>query len=416
MKSRVTYLGHVVSEMGIETDPDKTEAIRTWPIPKTVKDVRSFLGFTGYYRRFIQNYARIARPLNDLLVGHCTNKKAKKGKPRTRKTPFTWTETQQDAFDTLRDRLMKPPVLSYADYRLPFKLHTDASTTGLGAVLYQHQDGHDRVVAYASRSLKTSERNYPAHKLEFLALKWAITEKFHDYLYGAAFDVVTDNNPLTYVFTTAKLDATGQRWLAELSNYNCSISYRSGKRNADADGLSRRKEGTVTTVFPDVLKTVCNAVICNAVTADEIKISDILTHADENPPSDVDDDQEVSAEELQGTALTNQDWHKAQSSDGNIRVIIDSLIEGHRPSTEDNRQLDKRYLLAWDNFKLKDSIMYRNTTVKRVAQWLSGRVSDSGARGPGFETYRRRVVSLSKTLYSPKVLVNYPGRDGSVPT
>ena len=258
---------------------------------------------------------------------------------------------------------MKPPVLAYADYRLPFKLHTDASTTGLGAVLYQHQDGHDRVVAYASRSLKTSERNYPAHKLEFLALKWAITEKFHDYLYGAAFDVVTDNNPLTYVFTTAKLDATGQRWLAELSNYNCSISYRSGKRNADADGLSRRKEGTVTTIFPDVLKAVCNAVICNAVTADEITISDILTHADENPPSDVDDDQEVSAEELQGTALINQDWHKAQSSDGNIRVIIDSLIEGHRPSTEDNRQLDKRYLLAWDNFKLKDGIMYRNTTV-----------------------------------------------------
>ena len=253
---------------------------------------------------------------------------------------------------------MNPPALAYADYRLPFKLHTDASTTGFGAVLYQHQDEQDRVVAYASRSLKTSERNYPAHNLEFLALKWAITEKFHDYLYGATFDVVTDNNPLTYVFTTAKLDATGQRWLAELSNYNCSISYRSGKRNADADGLSRRKEKTEIAIFPDVLKALCNAVICNAVTADEVPISDILTDSAVEPVSNVDEDQEVSTEFLQGTALTTHQWHKAQSSDGNIRVIIDGLLEGHRPSTEDNRQLDKRYLLAWDNFTLKDGILY----------------------------------------------------------
>ena len=100
---------------------------------------------------------------------------------------------------------MRPPVLAYVDYSLPFKLHIDASSTGLGAVLYQNQDGSDRVVAYASRSLKSSENNYSAHKLEFLALKWAVTEKFHDYLYGAEFHVVTVNNPLTYVFTTAKL-------------------------------------------------------------------------------------------------------------------------------------------------------------------------------------------------------------------
>ena len=137
---------------------------------------------------------------------------------------------------------MNPPVLAYADYRLSFKLHTDASNTGLGAVLCQHQDGQDRVVAYASRRLKTSEKNYPAHKLEFLVLKWAITEKFHDYLYGATFDVVKDNNPLTYVFTTAKLDPAGQQWLAELSNYNCSITYRSGKQNSTLMGYQEEKK------------------------------------------------------------------------------------------------------------------------------------------------------------------------------
>ena len=144
-------------------------------------------------------------------------------------TPFDWKEGQQRAFDLLKEKLISPPVLAYADYRLPFKLHTDASCTGLGAVLYQRQNNKDRVVVYASRSLKPSEKNYPAHKLEFLALKWAVTEKFHDYLYGTQLNVVTDNNPLTYVFTKAKLDAIGQRWLAELSNYNCTTGYRSGK-------------------------------------------------------------------------------------------------------------------------------------------------------------------------------------------
>ena len=116
------------------------------------------------------------------------------------------------------------PVLAYADYTKPFVLHTDASTTGLGAVLYQKQeDGKERVIAYASRTLNKSERNYDAHKLEFLALKWAVTDRFHKYLYGVTFDVYTDNNPLTYILSTAKLDAMG----------------KPGKLNCDADALSR---------------------------------------------------------------------------------------------------------------------------------------------------------------------------------
>ena len=101
-------------------------------------------------------------------------------------------------------------MLAYANCRLPFSVHTDASLSGLGEVLYQKQDGKERVFAYASHSLKPSEKNYPAHKLEFLALKWAISEKFRDYLFGSKFEVLTDNNPLTYVLTTAKLDETGK--------------------------------------------------------------------------------------------------------------------------------------------------------------------------------------------------------------
>ena len=124
-------------------------------------------------------------------------------------------------------------------------LHTDASTTGLGAALYQEQEGNLRVIAYTSRGLSCSEARYPAHKLEFLALKWAITEKFHDYLYGNSFTVITDNNPLTYLLTTAKLDAASYRWLAALSTFTFNVKYRAGKQNTDADGLSRRHHGAL---------------------------------------------------------------------------------------------------------------------------------------------------------------------------
>ena len=129
--------------------------------------------------------------------------------------------------------------MAYANYTKPFKLHTDASENGLGAVLYQKQDdGMESLIAYVSRTLSKSEQNYDAHKLELLALKWSITERFHEYLYGGHFEVYTDNNPLTYILTTAKLDTTGQRWVVSLANYNFKIFYKSGKLNVEADALS----------------------------------------------------------------------------------------------------------------------------------------------------------------------------------
>jgi len=124
-------------------------------------------------------------------------------------------------------------------WSLPFELHTDASTKALGAVLFQDQDGVKRVISYASRALSKSERNYSAFKLEFLALKWPITEKFSDYLTCNHFTVYTDNNPFTHVLTSAKLDATGQRWASALGHYSFDVFDRAGHRNADADGMSR---------------------------------------------------------------------------------------------------------------------------------------------------------------------------------
>ncbi|CAL9702220.1 unnamed protein product [Knipowitschia caucasica] len=245
-QTSVRYLGHIVSEEGVKTDPDKLQALKSWPVPKTLKELRSFLGFAGYYRRFIKSYAAIAKPLNDLTRGYApTSKNQAKPSPDKSydvKQPFgeRWSPACQSAFETLIEKLTSSPVLGFADPKLPYILHTDASTTGLGAALYQEQEGQLRVIAYASRGLSPSESRYPAHKLEFLALKWSVTEKLHDYLYGGHFLVVTDNNPLTYLLTSTKLDAASHRWLAALSTYTFKLQYRAGTQNLDADALSRR--------------------------------------------------------------------------------------------------------------------------------------------------------------------------------
>ena len=173
-KTSLLYLGHVVSEDGIRTYPKKNEAVLKWPIPVTVTDVRSFLGLTNYYRRFIKGYAKIARSLTDLISGENADKK---------KAPVVWTSVCQEAFDQLKKLCTEAPVLAYPDFTKPSKLYIDACDKGLGAILYQEQaDGKETPISFASRSLNIAESNYPAHKLEFLALKWAITNRFHEYL------------------------------------------------------------------------------------------------------------------------------------------------------------------------------------------------------------------------------------------
>ena len=157
----------------------------------------------------------------------------------------SWTSTHQSVLEKLIKCLVSAPVMAYPDPRHPYVLHTHASESGLGAVLYQEQDKVLRVIGYGSRTLTPAEKNYHLHsgKLEFLALKWAICEQFRDYLYySPSFVVYTDNNPLTYVLSSAKLNATGLRWIGELADFNFTIRYRPGKTNVDADTLSRHPE------------------------------------------------------------------------------------------------------------------------------------------------------------------------------
>jgi transposase InsO family protein len=262
-QTSVRYLGHIVSRSGVQTDPEKISALKTWPVPQTLRELKSFLGFAGYYRRFVKGYSSIVKPLHSLTSGYpplhkkskakLTDIRQKTNQYHDPKEPFggRWTPACQQAFEAVIQSLTTAPVLAFADPQKPYILHTDASTTGLGAVLYQEQESQLRIIGYASRGLSRSESRYPAHKLEFLALKWSVTEKFSDYLYGNQFTVVTDSNPLTYILTTAKLDATSYRWLAALSTFSFKLLYRPGRQNGDADGLSRRPHG----ILADDLKS-----------------------------------------------------------------------------------------------------------------------------------------------------------------
>ena len=245
-KKEVAVLGRLVSEHGYRIDPENTKAVSTLKDnpPKTVGDVRKIVGLLGYYRCYIKDFAKIAKPLYELLQVPKSDGKSRnnsKGQ-RPSRDKVNWKEEHQDILVKLIDCLMKPPVMAYPDFEEPSILHTDASHHGLGAVLYQRQNGIIRVIGYGSRTLTPSEQNYNLHsgKLEFLALKWSITEHFRDYLYYSKnFTVFTDNNPLTYVLSSAKLNATGLRWVGELADFNFNIKYWPGKCHIDADSFSR---------------------------------------------------------------------------------------------------------------------------------------------------------------------------------
>ena len=232
-KREIRYLGWLISEDVKALDKCKVP-------PTTIRKLRSLIGFLGYYRTYIKDFPRKLKPVYDLLQKK-TDKLNEK-KHLDSKMKINWTDEHQKVIDETVEYLKSPNIIAYSDFNVPFIVHCDASQDGLGDVLYQKQGGEIKIISLASRTLTPAERNYSMHsgKLEFLALKCSITEKFKDYLMnGPPFEVVTDNNPLTYVLTTAKLNSTGLRWIADLANYQFSIRCRSGKKHLGTDCLSR---------------------------------------------------------------------------------------------------------------------------------------------------------------------------------
>nr|ABG66123.1 retrotransposon protein, putative, Ty3-gypsy subclass [Oryza sativa Japonica Group] len=218
--SEVKFLGHVITAQGVAVDPSNVESVTKWTPPKTVSQIRSFLGLAGYYRRFIENFSRIARPMTQLL------KKDEK---------FKWTAECDKRFEELKKKLVSAPVLILPDQMKDFQVYCDASRHGLGCVLMQE----GRVVAYASRQLCPHEGNYPTHDLELAVVVHALKIWRH-YLIGNRCEVYTDHKSLKYIFTQPDLNLRQRRWLELIKDYDMSIHYHPGKANVVADALSKK--------------------------------------------------------------------------------------------------------------------------------------------------------------------------------
>ncbi|KAJ0854279.1 putative nucleotidyltransferase, Ribonuclease H [Helianthus annuus] len=217
----VQFLGHVVSERGIQVDPAKVEAVMNWQEPKTPTEIRSFLGLAGYYRRFIENFSRIDAPLTSL-----TKKKVK----------FVWGPKQQESFNILKQKLSNALVLTLPEGTEEFVVYCDASHTGMGCVLMQK----GKVIAYASRQLKVHEKNYTTHDLELGAIVFAL-KLWRHYLYGIKFVIYSDHKSLQHLFDQKDLNMSQRRWMETLNDYDCEIRYHPGKANVVADALSRKE-------------------------------------------------------------------------------------------------------------------------------------------------------------------------------
>ena len=339
----------------------------------TVGEVRRLVGLLGVYRRHVKDFAKIAKPIYELLDGK--NHKVKSPPINGQlpsKHPIKWTEEHGAAMNKLIECITSPPILAYPDYNVPFVVRTDASQHGLGAVLYQNQQGTLRVIAYASRTLTPAERNYHLHagKLEFLALKWSITEQFRDYLYySPKFVVYTDNSPLTYVLSTAKLNATGLRGVGELSDFNFEVKYRPGKVNIDADTLSRIP-GDFQKYMESYTQTVSNEEFTAAVShirsihnANTVWITSI---------TDQPDVLETDKRHLPNRESTSQvkmvDIAKAQREDRVISKVLWYVNTKTKPTFEHRQQESKevkKYPRELSKLKVdnKSGVLYRGQQI-----------------------------------------------------
>ena len=357
-KSKINYLAHHVSWKGVLPSKENLESIAQCPPPDTYTKVKSFVGLVGHYRCFIKGFAKIAVPLYDLTSGDNKDKKSEH---------VDLSPEALETFDHLKAACLQAPILAFPGFDKPFLLETDASRRGLGAVLSQKQaDGRYHPIAYASHVMNETEQRYHSNKQEFLALKWAVTEQFHEYLspYGKnrnEFVVHTDNNLLTYIFSSANLDAVGQCWVAHLDSYNFSLEYQKGKDNTVADFLSWMNEHLPEEEVQEYLNQIpypgVKAVLNNA-------IMPIEEHAEQGVwlSSDC---QEVCQKEMVEArparlATTNvTGWKLEQKEDPVLYQVVKHLRVPHEMFKAALHQvLDKKAIAAY--VKVKEQLLIKN--------------------------------------------------------
>ena len=331
-KSRVNYLGHVISDKGIEPNPEKVVKVRAMKPPTAVREVRGFLGAVGYYMKFIECFAKIAKPLVQL-----TKKNAR----------FVWGPNCQLAFETLKEKLASAPILAYPDPNLPYKLYTDASEYAVGAVLTQDFGQGEQVIQYVSHKLNAGQQKWPTIEREGFAIVYAVNRLRH-YLYGADFIIYTDHKPLKTLFTSEMKNTRVQKWAIKIEEYNPRIEYKPGKLNMVADLMSRLHDTTNDdTQTRDVIhQDDDNSLEIDLINSDQLQ--DTL-------PNHVEQEEKIEEAdmEINELVIASMDLLKLQKEDEFCCQIVKTL---HDENSDYNMQ----------NYVLLDEILYHISAPVRL--------------------------------------------------
>lgn len=366
LRKEVLYLGHKITENGLEPNDDKIKAVLNFPLPRTSTEIKSFLGLVGYYRKFIKDFSKLTQPLTQ-----CLKKKNK----------LEITPTYVESFEKCKELLVNAPILQFPDFSRPFILTTDASNYALGAVLSQGAVGNDKPIAYASRTLNDAETRYSTTEKELLAIVWAV-KHFRPYLYGRKFTIFTDHRPLAWLNSLKEPGSKLTRWKLRLSEFDFDVIYKSGKQNSNADALSRIKLNVLTNKTDDV-SMQCN-ISDTEKTNSPITISDTSETPDVPSPSDIEmtyparspSSSTITAPSLPDTIHSAQDidtsgipildeavdtkpnqilvftWNRNQTLVKNVSRDKQKVLEVHLPV--DNPELVKKFLLEF----IKPNVKY----------------------------------------------------------
>ncbi len=340
-RQKVKYLGHIISKDGIAADQQKISTMQSWPRPRCLAELRSFLGLCSYYRKFIPDYANIAQPLQQLTE---------------KNQQYVWDTQTEQSYQTLKLALVNPPILTFPDEGGVFILDTDANSLAVGAVLSQKQEGIEKVIAYYSRSLDRPQRQYCATRRELLAVIKAL-DHFHPYLYGRQFIIRTDHSSLRWLVSFKFPEGQLARWLEKIQQYNFRVQHRAGREHLNA--LSRRP----------CLRTSCRH--CDRVESKEheakknesLIITDEMINAERAVRRCTKDKTpvEISPDNLVGIASL-QEIVEEQRRDVHIGPIIEWITENIRPDWSEvssKSKETKAYWAQWDSLCLRNGALYR---------------------------------------------------------
>ena len=420
-QKELTFLGHKVTEDGVACETSKIDAVVNWPTPQTVTDVRSFLGTTGYYRRFVPGFSDIARPLVDLT---------KKGQR------FEWDDACQNAFQKLKQCLVEAPILASPDPAKPFILDTDASATGIGAVLSQEHDGVERPVAYASKVLSPSERAYCTTYRELLGVVTFVLH-FKHYLLGAPFVIRTDHSSLRWLHNFKDADGLVGRWLAKLAVYNYKITHRRGKDHGNVDGLSRQTTGPVrrrckkeecvdccppqeaTVSAPEEVSTVCEMSLEEMSTQEVCdRLAAMCCPGCENtcPVQSTSWNEDTPVQSwVHGWSL--EEIKKLQQDDKDVGVVLQWKLTGEDKPTKDvlsQQSQEVRALCAnWPELTTVGDVLYRVRQLPHCSEEKLQLVAPQCLRQEAFHFLHTSSnaghLGITRTVASIKMRFYWPG-------